>query len=309
MSVNLLPTFQTERLTLRPLRLADAGALLAMYSDEETMRFVPSLPHQNLAETEKHVAHELGMAGSANWAICWGDSDEAIGHIHYLGQTRVPGMGYIIKRAYWGQGVVVEAARVLLDYGFDVLGHDRVELWIDETNAASQRVAQKLGFGLRGRLAQRYKHRAYHHIMLVYGLWGYEWRGEVGDVTRPGFFTVDPVLFVHDVAESVAFYCEKLGFGVDFLYGEPPNYAGVSRGDWSGSRVSLHLAQVPEGREVVPSSSLYVRVGGDLDRLYEGYLASGVTIEREPTSYPWGMREFTVLDNMGYKVHFGTEVG
>jgi ribosomal-protein-alanine N-acetyltransferase len=59
-------------------------------------------------------------------------------------------MGYIIRRDFWGQGLTAEACRAALGYGFDVLGLDRVELWIDTTNYASQRVAQKLNFRVKG---------------------------------------------------------------------------------------------------------------------------------------------------------------
>lgn len=302
------PILQTARLTLRPLAMSDAQDLFPMYNDSETMRFMPSLPHQTIADTEKHLTHELGMRGSKNWAICWKDSDEAIGHLHYLGQTRFPGMGYVIKREFWGQGVVAEAAQAALAYGFETLSFDRVELWIDETNLASKRVAEKLNFRLKGRLALRYSHRPNHHVMQVYGLWAHEWRGDSPEETRPRFFSMQPVLKVYNVSEAVAFYCHKLGFGIDFMHGNPVNYAGVSRGDWSGSMVSLHLAQVPSEQEILPSTALYIMVDTNLERLCETYRVNGVEIIAEPITHPWGMREFSVRDNTGYVLHLGTQV-
>lgn len=93
------------------------------------------------------------MLGAVLWAICLRDTNEIIGHVHYLGETRLPGMGYIIRRNHWGKGIAPEACRTVLPYGFEELGYDRIELWIDAPNYASQRVAQKLGFRLEGRIS------------------------------------------------------------------------------------------------------------------------------------------------------------
>ncbi len=47
---------------------------------------------------------------------------------------------------------------------------------------------------------------------------------------------VAPILFVRDVAHAAAFYRDRLGFGIDFLPGQPPFYGSVSRGS-----ACLHL--------------------------------------------------------------------
>ncbi|MCB8945031.1 MAG: GNAT family N-acetyltransferase [Ardenticatenaceae bacterium] len=296
----------TERLRLRPLTPDDAPALFRVFGDAQTMRFMPSLPHQTVAETQAHIERELAMVGSHNWAICWRDSEEALGHINYLGQTRLPGMGYIVRRDVWGQGIVPEACRAVLAFGFEDLGFDRVELWIDQDNVASQRVAQKLDFRLKGRLAMKYAHRASQHMMRVYGLGAYEWRGEAKPVDEVRFFNVQPVLLVHDVRETADFYQQKLGFGLDFLYGDPPVHGSVSRGQWSGALVNIQLSQVPPEREIVPSAYLYIHVGTNIDELCAEYRAKGVTIADEPMTYPWGMREFAVRDLNGHLLRFAT---
>src|SRR5579862_4996436 len=65
-----------------------------------------------------------------------------------------------------------------------------------------------------------------------------------GPSSRPGeglmseiaLKSVVPILFVRDVSASAAFFREKLGFAIDFLYGAPPFYGSVSR-----DGVCLHL--------------------------------------------------------------------
>ncbi len=46
------------------------------------------------------------------------------------------------------------------------------------------------------------------------------------------------MLFVRDVTESAKFFERMLGFTIDFLHGEPPFYAGVSR---DGARLHLRF--------------------------------------------------------------------
>ncbi|MEZ4868300.1 MAG: GNAT family N-acetyltransferase [Caldilineaceae bacterium] len=298
----------TERLTLRPLTLADAEALHQAYGDLEAMRFMPTLPHQSVAETRQHLKRELSVPGAVHWTICRRDDNAVIGQVNYLGQTLLPGMGYILQRAAWGQGYATEACRAALEYGFANLGLDRVELWINEENFASQRVAQKLGFRLKGTLPLRYQHESNHHIMQVYGLWAHEWQSNAPSGTETTFFSAQPVLLVRDVAASAAYFHERLGFRIDFLYGDPPTHGGVSRGDWTGRMVTLQLSQAPTEAELQPAGYLYIMVDATIDALFAQYQRAGVEIIAEPKTQPWGMREFTIREPNGHQLRFGTHV-
>ena len=301
-----IPTLETERLQLRPLTITDTAALHPMFNDAQTMGYMPTPPHQTVAETETHLQRELDMPGAINWAICLLNDDKPIGIVNYLGSTRIPGMGYIIRREYWGKGITVEACQAALGHGFSHLKMPQVELWINQENVASQRVAQKLNFQLKGRIHQKYPHEADYHVMMVYGLWAEEWHGMRRDTAVPQFFRAEPVLYVHDVAQTANYYQEKLGFTIDFLFGDPPVHAGVSRGNWTGNMVQIQLAQVDASQQVTPSGYLYIFVNSAIDTLYRTYLANGVEIVNPPESYPWGLREFTIRDLNGHLLRFGT---
>ena len=298
----------TSRLILRPFHPHHLPDLHKIYSDAQTMRFMPSLPHADLTTTEHEIAQNLHHPDAHLWVICLKESDEAIGVVNYLGGTRIPGMGYIIRRDFWGQGIAAEACRAALAYGFEQLGYDRVELWIDQNNFASQRVAQKLNFWLRGQLPLKYAHETKEHIMLVFGLAAHAWRGEAEPDAPTKFYRMEPVLFVHDVMETAVFYRDKLGFHIDFFYGDPPNHAGISRTDWSGSGVVFQLYLVPPDRPITPSGYQYIFVSSDIDALFALYQANGVTIRQDLESHPWGLREFMIEDNNGQLLRFGTHV-
>lgn len=304
---NTTKTISTQRLILRPLRISDAAALHSMFADTETMRFMPSPSHDTLAQTEAHLAHDLSNQLASHWAICMAGDDSPIGIVNYLGGTSLPGLGYIIKREFWGRGIVVEACHAVLQYGYEELQLDRVELWIDKTNLASRRVAEKLGFGLQGQLPLKYAHNDTQHMMMVYGQRADAFFGR----NRPHqasfqFHNVQPVLMVHDVQKSAEYYRDKLGFRIDFLYGSPPNHAGIIASDWSGSGVTLQLSAVPIERELSVSSYLYIMVGSNIDDLHAKFAANDVDITQAPTTQPWGMREFVIRDLNGHVIIFGT---
>jgi len=303
-----IPTLETDRLTLTPLTVDDAPDLFDLFSNVKATRFMPFPRHADPDFTRHAIAQNLKNPGAIYWSVRLKGEQRVIGQINYLGGTRIPGLGYILHPDYWGQGITVEACRAALDYGFTDLGLDRVELWIDETNTASIRVAQKLGFGPKGRIPHKYAHETRHHYMLVWGMLVAQWHGEQNpEPSIPTqFFAVEPVLMVHDIEASAAFYRDKLGFTLDFLYGDPPNHAGVSRGEWTGSIVALQLSQVPPDREITPSSHLHIRVSTDLDELHATYAANGVEVIAPPENKPWGFREFTIKDDNGHILIFGT---
>lgn len=110
---------------------------------------------------------------------------------------------------------------------------------------------------------------------------------------------VHPTLLVSDVAASVKFYTEKLGFSPGFLWESPPTFAGVNLG-----KVSVHLSQGTPNPE---STSVYFVVD-DVDELYAFQERNGVAVSAAPRVVPWGMREFEVHDDNGYSLRFGQRV-
>ena len=73
-----------------------------------------------------------------------------------------------------------------------------------------------------------------------------------------------PHFAVRDVSAAVSFYSAVLGFGVDYLDGDPPHYAVVYRGE-----VYIHLS-VPENPDFRPGSGrAFIAVSG-IDPLWKG---------------------------------------
>lgn len=112
----------------------------------------------------------------------------------------------------------------------------------------------------------------------------------------PTLKSVTPILFVCDVSASARFFEAKLGFGVDFLYGEPPFYGSVSR-----DGVCLHLRFVHEpffAAAAATEESLILATiqVSDVRGLYDEFRAKGVDIPQALETQVWGGTDFHVRD-------------
>jgi RimJ/RimL family protein N-acetyltransferase/uncharacterized glyoxalase superfamily protein PhnB len=297
---------ETARLVLRPVAPEHAEALHGTYADPEAMRFWHSPPHADLAETRAMVG-ALVAGPERAWVVLPRGAAQAIGLVYFLGNVGAPGIGYILDRRHWGKGLMTEAVRGALGHAFAALGYDRVELWIDARNVASQRVAERTGFKRRAAFRHKYPHEAASHETLVWGLRAEEWRtGAVAATGGPTqVYSLQPVLAVADVAATAAYYCDKLGFTIGFVYGDPPTYAGLWRGDWSATGANIHLSRA-DSPAAAQGLSLYINVGPGIDDLHATYKAAGVDMLGDVQQRPWGMREFAIRDCNGYELRFGT---
>jgi predicted enzyme related to lactoylglutathione lyase len=104
-----------------------------------------------------------------------------------------------------------------------------------------------------------------------------------------------PILRVEDMAASVRFYVDQLGFksatwGTD-------EFTSVNR-----DRAGIYLCRGGQG-----AGRAWVWIGvEDVEKLHEDYKAKGVTILLEPTNYPWAL-EIHVEDPDGNVLRFGSE--
>jgi RimJ/RimL family protein N-acetyltransferase len=54
-------------------------------------------------------------------------------------------IAYLLDKSFWHQGLATEAAKGILQYGFEQLKLSRLICMIDPENAASQKVAERIG--------------------------------------------------------------------------------------------------------------------------------------------------------------------
>jgi len=159
------PTLTTKRLLLRQLHISDAEAEFATSSDEETMQYIPSLPHKTLAETIQQLERlreRYEQRQTLLWAITLKGSERVIGTCGFYRlqeEHSLAEVGYKLNRDYWRQGIVSEAVLAVVEYGFRELGFERIEAVTFGENAKSQALLLKLGFKHEGILRKRFYFR------------------------------------------------------------------------------------------------------------------------------------------------------
>lgn len=110
------------------------------------------------------------------------------------------------------------------------------------------------------------------------------------------------VFQVAKIRKAVAFYRDVLGFGEEFLYGDPPFYAGVKR-----DRAIFHLNASKENEARRGMGSAYVFCD-EVDDYYEEVRLKGAEVTSPLNSYPYGMRDFQIADPDGNLVTFGCPI-
>ncbi len=59
-------------------------------------------------------------------------------------------IGYWVSEEHQGKGIITKSCRTLIDYAFDSLGMQKIEISVATQNVSSQKVCERLGFSLEG---------------------------------------------------------------------------------------------------------------------------------------------------------------
>lgn len=146
-----LPTIETPRLILRPRRMADLDACLAMDREPGTTRWIAGPWDDPAAHRDFVRARIRGPypAGLGYWVIARAEAPEVfLGWVILIPEDatgpRVE-TGWRLTTAARGHGFAPEAAAHILAHGFDRVGLTRVVANIHRDNTPSRRVAEKIG--------------------------------------------------------------------------------------------------------------------------------------------------------------------
>ena len=148
---------RTARLLLRKPRATDAPLMFTAYAqDPAVTRYLMWRPHANIAETRVVIDRFL-TAWERQEGFCWflftNDTGEMIGSIAARPEVRAGladdgfNLGFLLARAYWGNGYMPEAIAAVVDWAFTEPWVSRVSAACDMENHASARALEKAGFG------------------------------------------------------------------------------------------------------------------------------------------------------------------
>jgi uncharacterized glyoxalase superfamily protein PhnB len=115
--------------------------------------------------------------------------------------------------------------------------------------------------------------------------------------------TLNPILFVPDMAHAMHYYQETLGFQKDWDYGDPAFYASVSR---DGLAFHLrHAETTPHLSDRSADTLDFYFMVANVDVLYSELFGRDAKIVYGPAKQEYGMKEFYIEDCHGYRIGFG----
>jgi RimJ/RimL family protein N-acetyltransferase len=167
-----------NRLTLRDLQNEDKHALPPLLNDLQVSRYLALVPypynkkeavwfvHKCISESRKRprIDYELGI-----------ELQEGHQLVGVIGLTRVnrwngrATLGYWLAKKYWRQGVMCEAIQMVLDFAFNKLELQRIDIESAVENIPSNRLIKKLGSHREGTANRYFRSKAtgkYHDVHL-----------------------------------------------------------------------------------------------------------------------------------------------
>ncbi|MCI2105728.1 MAG: GNAT family N-acetyltransferase [Intestinimonas sp.] len=141
---------ETERLILRPFKDEDAADVYEYARDPRVGPPAGWPPHRDQDESLQIIRTVFAAPGVA--AVVLKENGKVIGSAGFTDRHKVEQpapndeLGYAMNPAFWGRGLMPEAARELLRYGFETLGLAAVCCSYYDDNNKSRRVIEKCGF-------------------------------------------------------------------------------------------------------------------------------------------------------------------
>ena len=145
-------TLKTERLILRPWRQSDLEDFYEYASEDGVGQMAGWMPHGSIDESRTIL--DMFIREKKTFALVYGG--KAVGSLgieNYneqffpeLSDLRGREIGYVLSRAYWGQGLMPEAVQRVIRFLFEDLRLDFLLVGHFDWNRQSARVIEKCGF-------------------------------------------------------------------------------------------------------------------------------------------------------------------
>lgn len=147
----LIPTFETNRLILKPVSLEDAPNWQKHFNDYEVIRHLSSrVPWPYPENGSETFIRDFIIPNQNKDRWCWGlflktNPDELIGSIELWRKPTPENRGFWLGKKFWGQGLMTEAVEPITRYAFTSLGFTELFLTNALGNDRSRRIKEKAG--------------------------------------------------------------------------------------------------------------------------------------------------------------------
>jgi Acetyltransferases, including N-acetylases of ribosomal proteins len=138
---------KTERLILREFNKDDVRSLFEIFSDREVNTFLPWFPIENIEQAKAFLQERFldyyNKPSTFRYAICLKEKNIPIDYV-WLEDNESNDFGYGLKKEFWHQGIVTEAAKTIVTR-IKNTGYLYITATHDVNNPRSGEVMRKLG--------------------------------------------------------------------------------------------------------------------------------------------------------------------
>ena len=145
------PTLETQRLKLVKISPEHAEDMYEYSCDPDVTKYLTWSCHSSVKETERYIKllQKKYTSGIFNdWGLIHKSTGKFIGTCGFTSfdyEKNTAEIGYVLSKDFWGMGLAAEAARCVMEFGFDRFELDGFCAKCIEGNDASMRVMQKVG--------------------------------------------------------------------------------------------------------------------------------------------------------------------
>jgi [ribosomal protein S5]-alanine N-acetyltransferase len=166
----------TPRLILRELRIEDRDRIYDIFSDPEVTKYYDVVTMKSRRQAESLIKwwsnrfkHHKGI----RWGIQFRENGQLVGTCGFSeldSENQLGEIGYDLWQPYWNRGIMSEASRALIHFGFEVMELNRIETWVVVENLGSIQVLRKAGLKSEGILRKRRLWNGIFYDVEMFGL-------------------------------------------------------------------------------------------------------------------------------------------
>jgi RimJ/RimL family protein N-acetyltransferase len=176
-----LPCLTGDVVSLRELRTSDAAALFVALTNEQVARFI-SPPPSTVEGFERFIAWAIRQRQNGEYlcfAVVPHGTDTPIGIFQVRSLEPAFGTaewGFALASEFWGTGVFLDGARLMIDFAVDVLGTHRLEARAAVKNGRGNGALRKLGAVQEGLLRRSFLRNGEYLDQVLWTILADEWR-------------------------------------------------------------------------------------------------------------------------------------
>jgi RimJ/RimL family protein N-acetyltransferase len=184
------PFLVGSKVYLRPLEREDAPVLAPWFNDPEVTRTLLRYRPLSVRAEEAWIEQKANPPDGDDFVlgIALRSNDQLVGGcgLHQVEpRNRQACFGLLIgEKSEWGNGYGSEATFLVVKHAFDTVNLNRVWLQVFENNPRAQRIYEKVGFQVEGRLRQTNFREGRYWDTIVMGLLREEWRQRLRERTK-----------------------------------------------------------------------------------------------------------------------------